>query len=296
MEGTRNEPGAIAGTEASIEPKRRWRIESLASDAGLAVEHRAERARQVFEQVESAYVVVAILGSIAFLYSSTIPWVFAIPDFESRLAGVWASFRWDSAQPLDPIANVLAFIPAGFVWSAGWSASPTRRRWRPNETVKAAVVCLILATVAETLQFWIPLRDPSIRDVLALECGAILGCGLWLCTGPWVTAVLRRLIDRSMAISPRFSGLRRILLFGSAYLSCLLIVVYASPVRLFWTYRNWSISLQHLPISRPNLDSPQPHGLLAELLGSAVVALLLAGVCRFGLRAVRFFKRRDLGQ
>jgi hypothetical protein len=296
MEGTRNEPAAVAGTEASLEPERSWRIESHAGIAGPTADRRAERAPQILEQVESAYIIGAILGSIAFLYLSTIPWVFAIPDFESRLAGVWKSFRWDSAQPLDPIANVLAFIPVGFLWSAAWSASPNRRRWRPQEPVKAAIVCLVLATVAETLQFWIPLRDPSIRDVLALECGAILGCGLWLAAGPWVTVALRRLVDRSMAVSPRLDRLRRILLFGSAYLTCLLIVVYASPVRLFWMYRNWSISLQHLPISRPNLGSPQPHGLLAELLGSAGVALLPVGVCRFGLRAVRSFKQRDLGQ
>jgi VanZ family protein len=295
MEGTRNEPAAIVGAEATVEPERRWLIESQAVDARLIVE-RAARARRVFDQVESAYISVAILGSIAFLYASTTPWVFAIPDFESRLAGVWESFRWDPAQPLDPIANVLVFIPIGFLWSAAWSASPTKRRWHPIETATAAIGCLVLAIVAEVLQFWIPLRDPSIRDILALECGAILGCSLWLAAGHWVTTVLCQLLDRSRLLHPRLDRLRRSVLFGSAYFACLLIVVYASPVRLFWTYRNWSISLQHLPISRPDLSSPQRHGLLTELLSGAVVALLVVSACYIGQSTVRFFKRHDPGQ
>ncbi|HEV8000676.1 MAG TPA: VanZ family protein [Planctomycetaceae bacterium] len=296
LEGTRHEPGAVVSPNVAVGPSRQWQIDSQLSEARLAAQREAKHARKVFEQVEAAYVAIAVLGSLAFLYLSTIPWVFAVPDFESRLAGVWESLRWDRAQPLDPIANVLAFIPIGFLWSAAWSANPTKRRWRAIEVARVAIGCLVLATVAEVLQFWIPLRDPSIRDILALECGALLGCGLWFTAGPWISVVLGRSIERLMFHHPRFFRLRRRLLIGATYFACVLIVIFASPVRLFWTYRGWSISLQHLPVSRPDLVSPQSQGLLADVFCSAVVALVLVSACFIGQSAVRFFKRRDLSR
>ncbi len=294
--GTRHEPGAAAPPNVAVEPGRQWQIDSQLSEARLAAQREAKHALKVFEQVEAAYVAIAILGSIAFLYLSTIPWVFAVPDFESRMAGVWESLRWDRAQPLDPIANVLAFIPIGFLWSAAWSANPTQRRWRAIEVVRVATGSLVLATVAEVLQFWIPLRDPSIRDILALECGALLGCGLWFAAGPSISVVLWRSIDRFMFRHPQLFRLRRRVLIGAIYFTCVFIVLFASPVRLFWAYRSWSISLQHLPVSRPDLVSPQSQSVLADVFCSAVVALLLVIACVIGQSVVRFFKRRDLSR
>ncbi|HET6329074.1 MAG TPA: VanZ family protein, partial [Planctomycetaceae bacterium] len=292
MDGTRHELTTGPRTNTMSEPGRSWQIASQLSEARLAANRQAERNQWIFQQVESAYIAIAILGSIAFLYLSTIPWVFASPDFESRLAGVWASLHWDAAQPLDPIANVLAFIPLGLAWSAAWSESSPKRRWRPIETLKAATGCLVLAILAEVLQFWIPLRDPSIRDVLALECGAILGCGLWLAVGQWVTAALCRVVEWLTVATPRLFRLRGPLVLGSTFLACLMIVVYASPVRLFWAYRKWSISLQHLPVSRPDLSAPQPPSYLSEFWTSVGVFVLLVGACRIGQSSVRLFKAR----
>ncbi len=296
MDGTRHELTKGPRTNTVSAPGRQWEIASRLSEARLAANRQAERDRWIFQQVESAYIAVAILGSIAFLYLSTIPWVFASPDFESRLAGVWASLHWDPAQPLDPIANVLAFVPIGFVWSAAWSEFSPKRRGRLIETVKAASGCLALAIGAEVLQFWIPLRDPSIRDVLALECGALLGCGLWLAVGRWVTTALCRVVEWLMVAAPRLFRLRRRIVLGSSFVACLMIVVYATPVRLFWAYRKWSISLQHLPASRPDLVAPQPHSYVFEFLMSVVVFLLLLSICTVGQSGVRLFKPRALSR
>ena len=182
MDGTQNEPAATIGPSSVPAAGRRWQLESQ-SMPEQKVEAAARRAGRAWRQVEAAYITAALLASLGFLYLSTIPWIFAAPDFDSRLEGVRASLRWDPAQPLDPFANVLAFIPVGFLWTAAWCSSWPKRRARAADMIPVALGCLLLAILAETLQFWIPLRDPSIRDVLALELGAIIGCGLWLAAG-----------------------------------------------------------------------------------------------------------------
>jgi VanZ family protein len=242
--------------------------------------------------VESAYITAALLASIGFLYLSTIPWVFAAPDFDSRLEGVWASLRWDPAQSLDPFANVLAFIPVGFLWSAAWCTSWPKRRARPVDMIPVAVGCLLLAILAETLQFWIPLRDPSIRDVLALECGAMIGCGLWLALGKRVTSKLRRMTEPFASWIERrpVSWLRLAALYGAVYLACVGMVRFANPIQLFLAYRDVSTSLQHIPLSRPDLGTPWPQSPAVVLAVAAGAALFLVGVCRFGRRTVRAWK------
>jgi glycopeptide antibiotics resistance protein len=294
MKGTQNESTAIGRADALAQREQTWLIESQAGDAGSAVDHETERPRGVAERVEAAYITVAILVSLAFLYASTVPLVFASPDFDTRIAGVLRSWRWNPSQPLDPAANVLAFIPVGFLWSAAWNVSLKRRR-RRIEALKAASTCLALAVLAEGLQFWIPLRDPSIRDVLALECGALLGCELWRVTGHRVTAALSRWTEWLMAGRAHLV-MRAPALFISTYLACLMIVLYANPVRLFLAYRDASISLQHIALSRPNLGLPQPRGPLAVLVVSGIAALLLVGACRVGVGAVRSLKGRDVGR
>jgi VanZ family protein len=292
MEGTRNESTAIGRADAVAQREQTWLIESQAGVSRSAVDRETEHPRGVAERVESAYITVAILLSIAFLYASTVPLVFASPDFDTRIAGVLRSWHWNPTQPLDPAANVLAFIPVGVLWSAAWNTSLERRR-RRTEMLNAASTCLALAVLAEGLQFWIPLRDPSIRDVLALECGALLGCELWRVTGQRVTAALFRWTEWLM-VGRAHLVMRAPVLFISAYLACVMIVLYANPVRLFLAYRDASISLQHIALSRPNLGPPQPRGPLAVLVVSGIAALLLIGMCRFGSSAVRSLKGRDV--
>ncbi len=197
-----------------------------------------------------------------------------------------------SRQPLDPFANVLAFIPVGFLWSAARCASWPKQRARAAEMIQVTLVCLLLAFLAETLQLWIPLRDPSIRDVLALECGAIIGCGLWLAAGERVTSQLCHMADPFASWTERRSAfwLRRPALYGALYLGCVGMVKLANPIQLFLSYRDLSTSLQHIPLSRPDLGTPWPQSPTAVLADAAVLCLLLIGVCRFGPRAVRSWK------
>jgi VanZ family protein len=296
MDGPQPESPAVAPSEAAAAPAQTWQIASHSGTGGLAVRADAEAAARRSQQVDSIHLSAAILASLGFLYASTIPWVFALPDFDSRVAGVWESLRWDPAQPLDPVANVLAFVPVGFLWSAAWIGASRARRRLPLDLMTVAFGCLLLAVLAETLQFWIPLRDPSIRDVLALECGAIVGCGLWLVTGARVTTGLGRFVDRFDRLNGRgaFRTLRRVGWWIAGYLVCVLLGRFASPIRLFLTYRNMSTSLQHLPVSWPALGTPWPRGLWTVLAVAFGVNLILLGVCRIGAEGVRQLRGRDL--
>jgi hypothetical protein len=296
MDGSQPESPAVAPSEAAAIPAPTWQIASHSGTRGLAVSADAQAVARRSRQVASIYNWAAILASLGFLYASTIPWVFAVPDFDSRVAGVWESLRWDPAQPLDPVANVLAFVPVGFLWSAAWIGSPRGRRRRPLDLMSVAFGCLLLAVLAETLQFWIPLRDPSIRDVLALECGAIVGCGVWLATGSRVTAGLGGIVGRFDRSSGRgaFRELGRFGWWAAGYLVCVLLVRFASPIRFFLTYRNMSTSLQHLPVSWPTLGAPWPQGLRAVLAVAFGLNLFLLAVCRLGAWSVRHLKGRNL--
>jgi VanZ family protein len=291
MEGAHAQPR----TSASLEPDRvppRWSSGDRPDNGAqiAAIHEEANYTGRILSRIESVYITTAILLSIAFLYASTVPWVFAVPDVESRMSGVMESLRLHPVQPLDLFANILVFIPMGFVWSAAWSTPLSEGRRRRVETTKAAIGCVALAVFAEVLQFWIPLRDPSIRDVLALGCGALLGCCLWLAAGAQCTGMLCGLIGR-----PRLFQFLRPLSFAVAYVSCLIVIRYASPIRLFLAYRNWSISLQHIAVSPPNLGAPQSYGLWALLLRSGVAALLLVGACEIGRVVVRSLKSPRLG-
>ncbi len=294
MEATQKVQAVNTRTGATLDAESICVIETHLDHARPDSKKAAERAAIAFQRVEAIYIVLAILAALAFLYASTVPLVFAVPDFDSRLEGVRASWHWSLAQPLDPVANVLAFIPLGFLWAAAWCASPSNRRPRANEIAPVAIGCLILATTAEVLQFWIPLRDPSLRDIFALECGALFGCGLWLATGDRLTTKLCRLAERLAVSFSRFARMRVPTLIIGTFVASLLLVIFANPVRLFLAYRDLSISLQHIALSRPNLGPPWPQGLVDVLWVSGVTAVLLIAACLLGRAAVRTLKARRL--
>lgn len=287
MGGPPNDPVAVASPSSVSDAARGWKLDSQTQPR-----HRATDDARSWRRLESAFITAALFASLGFLYLSTIPWIFATPDFGSRWEGVRESVRWDPAQPLDPFANVLAFVPVGFLWMGAWCTSSPRRRARVADGIRVSLGCLVLALAAETLQFWIPLRDPSMRDVLALEVGAIAGCMLWLAAGEHVVGRLYPISEsfQSRREQRSRSKLKRLAVYGAFYLACVAIVRFANPIQLFLAYRDVSTSLQHIPLSRPALGAPWPQAPAAVLTVAAGVALSLLGVCRFGPPAVRAWK------
>jgi hypothetical protein len=73
-----------------------------------------------------------------------------------------------------------------------------------------------------------------------------------------------------------------------------LLVRFASPIRLFLTYREVSTSLQHLPVSWPALGAPWPKGRRAVLAVALGLSIFLFAVSRLGAWGVRCLRGREL--
>ena len=233
-------------------PVRRPKSRQTFAPPASGVDDRRQHAAWVMQQIASVYITTALLATIGFLYASVIPLVFAVPNFWVRLLGAFAPSPWNSASLFDVAINILAFVPLGFLWAAAWSSTLPSNRLS-GQFVTIALGCLGLAILAEGLQFWIPLRDPSIRDVLILEWGAILGYRLWLAAGHWTTSVLASWIDRLFRLGgPGLFRLRWPALSVAVFALCLVLNCYASAPQLFLLYRFRSTSLQDVAFSLHN--------------------------------------------
>jgi hypothetical protein len=235
----------------------------------------------LLHRVRSLFAVVVVLMIAAFLYASTVPLVFAVPDYRARLAEILAPTSWQTGRSFDWVVNCLALIPLGFCWSGALvnpftTAALQRRTFSRSAGYRVARGCLVVAAFAEFLQIWLPLRVPSLRDLIALESGAIVGCGLW------------RLVDTStMTISclvvQRLAPRRRrrqwvapwMILFGLLLSTCLAINICARPARCFEMYRRRSFSLS---VGARQIVDP-----VATLFSSAGTALVLVGFCGLGI-------------
>jgi VanZ family protein len=253
---------------------------------------KTRHAQRVDPQVEWVYVTAAVVASVGFLYASTIPLVFAVPNFEKRLSGT-LTVSWNREGLLDLAVNVLAFVPLGFLWSAACSSLATGRRTR-GALGPVVIGCLGLATLGEMLQFWIPLRTPSVSDILALECGAVIGYGLWNLAGPWTTACIGRCAHSLYKVGgPGLFHLRWHVLFAATFLACLIVNCYASPTQLFLLYRFRSTSLHEVAGILHDVSMQHRRGPLSELLPSTLAALMIVAACRAGQITARFLKARS---
>jgi|SRR5580704_10855455 VanZ family protein len=272
-------------------------VEPSAAGAVCAVQPPAQRSIRLVQQVASVYITTAVLATIVFLYASAIPLVFAVPDYSVRIRGAFEPAPWDANQLLDVVANVLAFVPVGFLWAAACNTALQKRQPKSSLFVAVALGCLGLAVLAEGLQVWIPLRDPSIRDVLALEWGAVLGYFLWIVAGRGTTSVLCMWIDRVYRLGGlRLFRLRWLALFLALLGLCLIVNYYASPAQLFLLYRFRSTSLQDVAFASHNASVKQTRGPLDVIVPSALVAILILGVCRIAQSVVRLASDRWIEQ
>jgi VanZ family protein len=262
--------------------------------AGLVARRRVAPVNGVRQQLASLYLTAAVLATIGFLYGSAIPLVFAAPNYLARIRGAFEPSPWNLAQLFDVVANVLAFVPLGFLWGAACNTLLPNSRARSGLFVTVATGCLCLAVLAETLQIWIPLRDPSIRDVLALEWGAVLGYGFWLRAGRSITLVLSRWIESIAGPDARpLLRFRWPALFFTLFAAALVLNVYASPSQLFLLYRFRSTSLEDVAFALQNANVKESHDLQTVWLPSAATALVLVAACFAAQRGVRLaFARR----
>lgn len=121
--------------------------------------------------------VVVYLTLLPFEFSST-----------SSLSDAWAQYldirfeagTRDSRQQW--VANLLMFLPLGFLFSGWWLYRLQRIEARLAGVLLVSAVCLAVTASVEFLQIWIPNRAPSLTDMSGNVIGGLVGALLWLLT------------------------------------------------------------------------------------------------------------------
>jgi glycopeptide antibiotics resistance protein len=78
----------------------------------------------------------------------------------------------------DWVANLLLFVPIGFLWLSVWSMD--RPKWLT--LIFALIIvpaCMALSVALEFAQLWFPMRTVSKNDIIAQAIGAVGGAVLW---------------------------------------------------------------------------------------------------------------------
>lgn len=136
---------------------------------------------------------MALIYGLLIVYTSLNPFDF---HFQNGVRGIaWMTAPLPRFIPLfDVVANVLAYIPLGFLLVL--AVFP---RWRRFTALGIAlVICVILAGAVETVQTWLPTRIPSQTDWWANGLGGFIGASLAVPLGPqWLSgSALHRQFDR----------------------------------------------------------------------------------------------------
>jgi hypothetical protein len=100
----------------------------------------------------------------------TIPPYFSVPH-KPLLASPIEEFDWTRSWRVDVIANIIGFMPFGFVLCGFFALS----RPRGQAILISALVGGLLSLFVETLQYYIPQRDSSLTDVMSNTTGTLLG-------------------------------------------------------------------------------------------------------------------------
>jgi VanZ family protein len=112
---------------------------------------------------------MAAICSLAIAYASLQPfgeWMAPLPG-----TPFWALAPWSvRATRFDIVANVLAYVPLGFL-----AALVPARGSATARTIVAATAGFALSSAMETLQWFLPARDASTTDLLANAAGALAG-------------------------------------------------------------------------------------------------------------------------
>jgi VanZ family protein len=99
-----------------------------------------------------------------------IPQRFSIPH-KPLLASPIEEFDWSPSWRGDVIANILGFMPFGFVLCGFFAV----HRSRGQAILISTIVGGLLSLSVESLQYYIPLRDSSLTDVMSNTIGTLLG-------------------------------------------------------------------------------------------------------------------------
>jgi hypothetical protein len=212
--------------------------------------------------------------------------MFSSDDLSTRLIGMFQFNDWNTVKGLvsDTMVNVLAFLPIGFAGSALCHLISRRRQFAPRTFVIVAGLSLVISFAAEAIQLCIPMRTASMRDVLTLEVGGILGACAWRAIAEDAIEFIFRWFSHlarwggGRIFRYRWSGL-----FALLFVACLALNSYASPTELFVVYcRHFSVTDARMSVVYASLfDTARPsHSVWTAFVPSLVSSVGLVAACR----------------
>lgn len=213
------------------------------------------------------FTAVAVYGSLVPLTYRPLDWAEAVARFrEIRYLSLGVASR------ADWVANILLFVPLGFLWLAV-SAAGRSRRVTVAATVGVVGVLAALSVALEFTQLWFPPRTVSLNDIIAETIGAALGAALWLTLGPTLTAWL---VQSTAARRPneKLDWLLEAYLLGLIVYSVLPLDLTIRPAELVDKYRDGKIAL--LPFAHWRCDLPTLYGLFRDVIAFVPVGMLAA--------------------
>lgn len=141
---------------------------SSGSFSPAAVTENINHARAVYDFSERSGPVIR--SEVKSAPALTIPEYFSVPH-KPLLASPTEEFDWTPSYRADVIANILGFMPFGFVLCGFFALS----RPRVQAILISTLVGGLLSLSVEFLQYYIPRRDSSLTDVISNTTGSLLG-------------------------------------------------------------------------------------------------------------------------
>jgi VanZ family protein len=130
------------------------------------------------------------------IYGSLVPLNFTARSLEEihLIVSVGIASTFAGLSRTDFGANVLMFVPVGFLGAGMLLADTVRRAWR---TIEASFLVMWLACAVgaalESAQLFIPDRTFSVSDVVAQALGTSVGIAFWILLGGPINVWLRSL-------------------------------------------------------------------------------------------------------
>lgn len=131
------------------------------------------------------------------IYGSLVPLAFQ-PRPLAETLNAFANIRWLNlglASRADWVANLLLYMPLGFLASAWLTTAGQRISARLAAAMFALPFCLALAVGVEFIQLYFPGRTVSLNDLLAEALGSLIGAGLFVGLGERVTRMWQRWLE-----------------------------------------------------------------------------------------------------
>ncbi len=151
-----------------------------------------DSASSVCRRIEAAWLIYVAL----IVYGSLLPF-----DFQPRpFQDAWREFldtpylRLGVGARADWIANIVLYLPLGFLAGAWGAVSPRFGKWVGARTIFLLLLGALVATAVEFTQLYFRPRTVSLNDLLAEGLGLAGGALIWIVAGTQVSRLWRKFV------------------------------------------------------------------------------------------------------